>query len=72
MLYRRINGAFVDANDSNEVVKVYSPPPIVLFYRILILYTKYINGTLKVRFELDTTSKSKPVARLDDLLLLLV
>ncbi|KAH8744937.1 hypothetical protein F5882DRAFT_312963, partial [Hyaloscypha sp. PMI_1271] len=33
---------------------------------------KYINGTLKVRFELDTISKSKPIARLDDLLLLLV
>ncbi|KAH6699722.1 hypothetical protein BKA61DRAFT_419534, partial [Leptodontidium sp. MPI-SDFR-AT-0119] len=31
-----------------------------------------INGTLKVRFELGTTSKSKPVAGLDDLLLLLV
>lgn len=53
MLYRRINGAFVDANDSNEVVK-------------------YINGTLKVKFKLDTTSKSKPVAGPDDLLLLLV
>jgi hypothetical protein len=33
---------------------------------------KYINGTLKVKFELDTTSKSKPVAGPDDLLLLLV
>jgi len=72
MLYRRINSAFVDANDLNEVVKVCSPYPTVLFYRILILCAKYINGTLKVRFELDTTSKSKPVARPDDLLLLLV
>jgi hypothetical protein len=72
MLYRRINGAFVDANDSNEVVKVCSPPPTVLFYRMLILRAKYINGTLKVRFELDSTSKSKPVAGPDDLLLLLV
>ncbi|KAH8586626.1 hypothetical protein B0O99DRAFT_602324 [Bisporella sp. PMI_857] len=53
MLYRRVNGAFMDANDSNEVVK-------------------YINGTLKVKFELDTTFKSKPVAKLDDLLFLLV
>jgi hypothetical protein len=62
----------VDANDSNEVVKVYSPSPTVLFYCILILCTKYINGILKVRFELDTISKSKPVAGPDDLLLLLV
>ncbi len=33
---------------------------------------KYINGELKVKFGLDTTSKPKPVARPDDLLLLLV
>lgn len=39
---------------------------------ILILHAKYINGTLKVKFDLDTTSKSKPVAGPDDLLLLLV
>ena len=33
---------------------------------------KYINGTLKCNFGLDTTSKPKPVAGPDDLLLLLV
>jgi hypothetical protein len=33
---------------------------------------KYINGTLKILFGLDTTSKPKPVAGPDDLLLLLV
>jgi len=33
---------------------------------------KYIDGTLKVRFELNTTSKPKPVAGPDDLLLMLV
>lgn len=33
---------------------------------------KYIDGTLKVDFELDTTSKPKPVAGPDDLLLMLV
>jgi hypothetical protein len=33
---------------------------------------KYINGTLKVDFELNTTSKPKPVAGPDDLLLMLV
>jgi len=33
---------------------------------------QYINGKLKVDFELDTMSKPKPVAGLDDLLLLLV
>jgi hypothetical protein len=33
---------------------------------------KYINGILKVDFDLDTTSKPKPMARPDDLLLILV
>jgi hypothetical protein len=33
---------------------------------------KYIDGILKVRFELNTTSKPKPVAGPDDLLLMLV
>lgn len=33
---------------------------------------KYINGVLKDKFGLDTTSKAKPVAGPDDLLLLLV
>jgi hypothetical protein len=59
-------------NNLNKVIKVYSPPPIVLFYYILILHVKYINGILKVRFKLDTMSKSKPIARPDDLLLLLI
>jgi hypothetical protein len=68
-LYRRVNGAYVDANDSNEVVKVCHPPP--LLHRTL-TRGKYINGTLKVKFDLDTTSKPKPVAGPDDLLLLLV
>jgi len=53
MLYCRVNGEYVDANDRHEVVK-------------------YIDGTLNVVFELDTTSKPKPVARPDDLLLMLV
>jgi hypothetical protein len=72
MLYRRINGEYVDANDSSEVVKVCNPPPALFLYSTLILRVKYINVTLKVDFELDTTSKSKPVAGADDLLLLLV
>jgi hypothetical protein len=29
MLYRRINGTYVNANDSNEVVKVFFPLPLV-------------------------------------------
>ena len=33
---------------------------------------QYIDGTLKLEFELDTTSKPKPVAGPDDLLLMLV
>ncbi|CZR65894.1 uncharacterized protein PAC_15794 [Phialocephala subalpina] len=52
MLYRRVNGEYVNANNRHEVVK-------------------YIDGTLVVDFELDTTSKNKPVAGPDDLLLLL-
>jgi hypothetical protein len=59
-------------NNLNKVIKVYNPPPIVLFYYILILYTKYINSILKVRFKLDTISKFKPITRPDNLLLLLV
>lgn len=39
---------------------------------MLICGFKYINSKLKVDFDLDTTFKPKPVARLDDLLLLLV
>jgi hypothetical protein len=46
--------------------------PLLLLYRILTLRVKYINGILKVKFELDMISKSKPVAGPDDLLLLLV
>jgi hypothetical protein len=72
MLYRRVNGAYVDANDSDEVVNVC----ITLLYRFsshhtLALWVKYINGELKDKFELDTKSKPKPVTGSDDLLLLL-
>lgn len=41
-------------------------------YIMLIYNLKYINGTLMEKFGLDTTSKPKPVAGPDDLLLLLV
>ena len=45
----------------------------LFLYRTLNLRLKYINGTLKVKFGLETTSsKSKAVAGPDDLLLLLV
>ena len=37
MLYRYVNGSFVDANDADEVVKVI----IILSNVILILYTNY-------------------------------
>ena len=39
---------------------------------MLTLWSKYINTTLKVDSDLNTTSKPKPVAGPDDLLLLLV
>ena len=43
----------------------------LLLYRTLTLRLKFINSKLKVRFDLDTTSKPKPVAGPDDLILLL-
>ena len=72
MLYRQVNSKYMDTNNKYKVVKVGQSS----FYAILILYTnlllKYINGTLKVDFQLDTTSKPKPIAGPDDLLLMLV
>jgi hypothetical protein len=62
----------VDANDSLEIVKICQFFLILLLYCMLICGFKYINSKLKVDFDLDTTFKPKPVARLDDLLLLLV
>lgn len=47
-------------------------PPTIFLYQALILRVKYINGILKIKSNLDTTSKFKPIAGLDDLLLLLV
>lgn len=75
MLYRRVNGCFVNANDSDEVVKVFRSLPKKKTHYLFASYSfylQYINGTLKVKFELDNTSKTKPVAGPDDLLLLLV
>jgi hypothetical protein len=72
MLYRRVNSAFIVANDLNEVVKVIRPSSNVTLILILILRLKYINSTLKSDFELDTMSKPKLVVGLDDLLFLLV
>jgi hypothetical protein len=43
----------------------------LLLCRTLTPRLKYINSELKVRFDLDTTSKPKSVARPDDLILLL-
>jgi hypothetical protein len=72
MLYRRVNNCPVDANDSIKVVKVLYSPFILSSYYTLTLWSKYINTILKVDFNLDTTFKLKPIAGLDDLLLLLV
>ena len=44
---------------------------MLLLYHTMTLSLKYINGTLKDKFGLDATSKPKPVAGPDDLLLLL-
>jgi hypothetical protein len=43
----------------------------LLLYQTLTRHLKYINSELKVKFNLDMTSKLKPVARPDDLFLLL-
>jgi len=73
MLYCCVNSSFVDANDADKVVKVIILSNVMLFlYYTLNVMLKYINSTLKCDFGLDTTSKPKPVAGLDDLLLLLV
>ena len=72
MLYRRVNGYFVDANNADEVVKVFWSSSNAVLVSHANVWVKYINGKLKVKFGLDTKSKPKPVAGPDDLLLLLV
>jgi len=72
MLFQRMNdGCTAEGNNASEVVKVLLPTSSVG----LILHTnwtKYINTVLKVDFDLDSTSKPKPVIGPDNLLLLLV
>jgi len=72
MLFRRKNDGYqVDGDNASEVIKVLLSPSSIG----LLLHTncrKYINTILKVDFDLDSTLKSKPVIRPDDLLLLLV
>ena len=72
MLYCRVNGEYVDANNRHEVVKVRQSSSHAVLVLHADLWLKYIDGTLKVVFKLDTTSKPKPVAGPDDLLLMLV
>jgi hypothetical protein len=45
---------------------------MLFLYYTLTVILKYINSTLKRNFKLDTMFKPKLVARLDNLLLLLV
>jgi hypothetical protein len=72
MLYCQVNGAFVNANNAAKVIKVFWPSSNAILVLHTNLWLQYINGKLKVDFKLDTMSKPKPVARLDNLLLLLV
>ena len=74
MLFRRMNNCCpADGEDASEVVKVpCSPSHIRPLLHSNVVDQKYINTVLKVDFDLDTTSKPKPVVGPDDLLLLLV
>ena len=45
---------------------------MLFLYETLILHMKYVNNTLKDKFDLDITFKPKPVTEPDNLLLLLV
>jgi hypothetical protein len=74
MLFKRINNSNkVNGSNVSEVVKVLYFLNVFryLLYANGIIY-KYVNTVLKVEFNLNTTSKPKPVVRPDDLLLLLV
>ena len=72
MLYHQVNDISVDANNSNEIIKICNPSSMLFLYRTLILHMKYINSTLKDKFDLNTIFKPKPVAGSDNLLLLLI
>ena len=75
MLYRRVNGFFVNANDSHEVVKVSLDSCFyTLFYYSRYsanLTEKFINGELTTDYDLDNMPKPKPLAGVDTLLLIL-
>jgi hypothetical protein len=43
MLYRRVNGTFVNANDSNEVVKVHQNLSFILYSGVFILISQSIS-----------------------------
>ena len=58
-------------NDLNEVIKICNPFMLFL-YKTLIFYIKYVNNTLKDKFDLNITSKFKSVTGPDDLFLLLI
>jgi hypothetical protein len=72
MLYYWVNSCLVNINNLTKVIKVLYSSFILSLYYILALWSKYINTTLKVDFNLNTTFKPKLMAGLNDLLLLLV
>ena len=72
MLYCQVNGTFMNANDFNKIIKIYDFSLMLFLYGTLILHMKYVNDTLKDKFNLNTTFKPKPVTGPDDLLLLLI
>ena len=72
MLYYQINDISVNVNNFNKIIKICNSFFIFFLYKMLILCMKYINSTLKDKFNLNTTFKFKSVAESDDLLLLLI
>ena len=72
MLYYWVNDVSVNINDFNEIIKVCDSSFMLFLYETLILYMKYINNTLKDKFNLNITFKLKPVTESDNLLFLLV
>ena len=72
MLYHQINDVSVNANDFNKIIKICDLSSMLFLYGMLILHVKYVNDTLKNKFNLNITFKLKLMTELDNLLLLLI
>ena len=72
MLYYWVNNVSVNMNDFNEIIKICDFSFMFFLYRMLIFCVKYVNSTLKDKFNLNIIFKFKLVTGSNDLLLLLV